>query len=609
MARITKPPGSIRRSQVITTWGPGALMDLPNDSIILAGLDDWPDKSKLDKVDEPRLTAKVMVATGVKRPKLYAPPVWDDHSGTESRGLNGWRFPGWYLVNEPNRPGVRDRSRRLVQARVLSADRKFDGLKVVPIRFVRACPKGHIADVGWRDFVHRDLVTEGDRCMRQLWLDEPGASGDLSDMTVRCECGQKRSLAEALNFNDKPLGFCKGDRPWLGRDNREDCDQPNRLLIRSASNAYFPRVMSVLSIPDERNKVQDAVLKAWDHLSLVETVAELQYELRKPAVQAILKDIPHDDIMAAIELERDGGQGDERDVKAVEVEAFSRAPEGYGDDVPVDRNFHARRLPTREWKKSSISDGIEAVIQLHRLREVSALVGFSRFEPVTIDIHGELDTDAMYAPLAEEPKWFPAIENRGEGIFLLFNRAVLTAWGGRPKTVERIERMEAGYTAWIKKRTESNSKFKAPNYPGREYVMLHTLSHLLIQSLALRCGYPASSLKERIYVEKDHGFGVLIYTATPDAEGTLGGLVGQARHVEQHLVEAMRNGSLCSNDPICAQNRPDRGPESNMLHGAACHGCCLIAETSCEMGNRHLDRALVVPTLDCSDAAFFGATR
>lgn len=608
MAKKPKPHGTLRRSQVITTWGPGALMDLPNDSIILAGLDDWPHPSQLEAVEEPRLAAKVMVATGVKRPKLYAPPVWDDHPTTPSAGVVGVRFPGWYLVNEPNVPGRRDRSRRLVHAGVLN-DRKFDGLKVVPIRFVRACPKGHIADVAWRRFVHHDIATEGEPCMGQLWLDEPGASGDLSDMTVRCACGQQRSLAEALNFNEVPLGFCNGDRPWLGRDNREDCGLPNRLLIRSASNAYFPRVMSVLSIPDEQNKVQDAVRQAWDFLSQVQEVDELKYEIRKPAVQGMLKDIPLEDAMKAIELERDGGQGDERDVKAVEVEAFSRAPEGYGDDVPVDPNFHARRLPTREWKKSSVSDGIEAVIQLHRLREVSALVGFSRFEPVTVDIHGELDTDAAYAPLADEPTWFPAIENRGEGIFLLFDRHALDAWGERPETVDRIDRMTAGYQAWVDKRTESNSKFKAPSHPGGPYVMLHTFSHLLTQSLALRCGYPASSLKERIYVEKDHGFGVLIYTATPDAEGTLGGLVSQARHIEHHLFEAFRNGSLCSNDPICAQNRPDRGPESNMLHGAACHGCCLMAETSCEMGNRHLDRAMVVPTLDCSDAAFFRAAR
>jgi hypothetical protein len=132
------------------------------------------------------------------------------------------------------------------------------------------------------------------------------------------------------------------------------------------------------------------------------------------------------------------------------------------------------------------------------------------------------------------------------------------------------------------------------------------LSHLLLQSLAMRCGYPASSIRERIYVDADGArFGLLLYTASSDAEGTLGGLVGQAREIEAHLAVAVRAGELCSNDPVCAQHAPGEGMEGRNLHGAACHGCTLISETSCEMRNDYLDRALVVPTLAVHDAALF----
>ena len=141
-------------------------------------------------------------------------------------------------------------------------------------------------------------------------------------------------------------------------------------------------------------------------------------------------------------------------------------------------------------------------------------------------------------------------------------------------------------------------------YPGGPYVLLHTLAHLLIQSLAMRCGYPASSLRERIYAESGR-YGILVYTGTPDAEGTLGGLVQQGRHIEDHLAEALRMGQLCSNEPICAQHAPAESMRNAYLHGAACHGCTLIAETSCEMRNDFLDRALVVPVLGLDDAAFF----
>jgi hypothetical protein len=129
--------------------------------------------------------------------------------------------------------------------------------------------------------------------------------------------------------------------------------------------------------------------------------------------------------------------------------------------------------------------------------------------------------------------------------------------------------------------------------------------HLLLQSLAMRCGYPASSIRERIYVDPEgERFGLLLYTASSDAEGTLG-LVGQARLIETHLAVALRSGGLCSNDPVCAQHAPGKGVEGRQLHGAACHGCALISETSCEMRNDYVDRALVVPTLAVNDAALF----
>jgi hypothetical protein len=145
-------------------------------------------------------------------------------------------------------------------------------------------------------------------------------------------------------------------------------------------------------------------------------------------------------------------------------------------------------------------------------------------------------------------------------------------------------------------------------FPGGPYVLLHTLSHLLIQSLAMRCGYPASSIRERIYADAPAGrFGILLYTGTPDAEGTLGGLVQQARHIEDHLGQALMMSALCSNDPVCAQHAPGKSLESRWLHGAACHGCALVAETSCEMRNDYLDRALVIPVLGVADAAFFRA--
>ena len=125
----------------------------------------------------------------------------------------------------------------------------------------------------------------------------------------------------------------------------------------------------------------------------------------------------------------------------------------------------------------------------------------------------------------------------------------------------------------------------------------------------MRAGYAASSIRERVYADSEtQRYGILLYTGSSDAEGTLGGLVGQARHMEAHLSQALATAALCSNDPICAQHRPESQLEKRFLHGAACHGCTLLAETSCEMRNEFLDRALLVPILGLDDAALFQST-
>jgi hypothetical protein len=155
------------------------------------------------------------------------------------------------------------------------------------------------------------------------------------------------------------------------------------------------------------------------------------------------------------------------------------------------------------------------------------------------------------------------------------------------------------FKEWEKKNSGSGLDF-----PGLKYIFLHSLSHLLITAVSLECGYAAASIRERIYAG-EAGYGILLYTGTPDAEGTLGGLVDAGRHLEQHLTNSIDLGRLCSNDPVCSQHKPNNPQEERFLVGAACHGCLLIAEPSCERRNEFLDRALVVPTVEALGAEFF----
>lgn len=596
---MAKGDGQLRRSQVITTYGPGALIDLPHHSAIVGGLDTWP--GDLEQIIEPRLSQKLERLTGVRSPQLFAPPVATNDPSAPTRGITAWRFPEWFVVqerrdNEQAHPGGVETSRRIVHRRALDKKGRFEGLAVVATRFVRACPKGHVDDLDWRRYVHGDAV-----CTGQLWLDELGTSGGLADLTVRCECKRSRGLYEATILEAKPLGSCKGTRPWLGKTPPEGCGQPARLLIRTASDAYFPQTLSVLSLPEPTRAVEKAVLELWGTLGAVDGPGDLAVFKKLPAVAQKLSRFTDDDILAAIATIK-RGDPKERAVKQVELDALLAAPEGFDEGVPIDPNFHARRLPSRIWNPRGEVPEIEAVTQLHRLREVVTLVGFTRISSVTPDIQGEYEQDLERSALAIDPQWFPAVENRGEGIFLQLRTAAVRAWLARPPVQARIDALVAGHNEWAKDR---KSKRKFPHGP---YVLLHTLSHLLIQSLAMRCGYPASSIRERIFSDGEgERFGLLLFTGSSDAEGTLGGLVQQARETRDHLAHALRAAELCSSDPICAHHEPGLSREGRWLHGAACHACALVAEPSCEMRNDYLDRALVVPVLGTPDAAFFGS--
>ena len=592
--------GQLRRSQVITTFGPGALIDLPDESAIVGGLETWGAETSLEPIEEPRLTAKLTSMTRVNDARLYTPPPEPDHPQDRQRGIGAWRFPEWVVVQESN-PGstgqAGSRSRRMVRRTALDRGR-FDRRPVVATRFVRACSRGHVDDIDWRRFVHGP----DDQCRRQLRLDESGTSGDLAEQIVRCECGKSRRMHEAADVAKFPLGICSGARPWLGRHANESCDLPARLLIRTASNAWFPQVLSVLSLPDRGTEVDEAVEELWQQLQIVTDASSLDIVKRFPAVAARLAALSDDEVLKAIDARRSGGSGAERPIKSAELDALLAVAEGFGDDVPVDPDFHARRLPESVWRRSRSGEAIASVIQVHRLREVLALAGFTRLEPEMPNVEGEYEGEVERAEIALEPTWFPAVENRGEGIVLQLREGAVTEWLGREPVRNRLNQLRDGHAAWTRQRNSERQ------FPGGPYVLLHTLSHLLIGSLSMRCGYPAASIRERIYADYEgKRFALLLYTASPDAEGTLGGLVQEARRIEDHLRYALESAALCSNDPVCAEHVPGHSMEERWLHGAACHGCALIAETSCEMRNEYLDRALVAPALHAPDAAFFGA--
>ena len=601
MKQSKRPPGQLRQGQVVSTFGPGAMLDLPNHSVLVAGLEHWTGVS--DEIPEPRLADKLCILLDVSSIKLYAPPPDPQDPTAPQNGIAAWQFPEWFIVLEASTgdDGSAFRSRMMVHRLALTGGKFIDQNKkrrtVVPIRFVRACRCGHIGDIDWRAFVHGEATD----CKRQLWIDERGTSGDLGEVWIRCECKTERNMSQAAIQQNRALGHCNGNRPWLGPYEKEQCGEPNRLLIRNASNAYFPQLLSVISLPDRDDRIKQAVDSIWDTLEAVENLDQLRYERKKAKVKAALEDLTDDEVLAEIQSRTTGHSEQTKTVKQAELETLIAAKPELGNDQP-DGTFFARTLPAAKWlsPQTPWMNAIERIVLVHRLREVVAQVGFTRFEAAAPDIEGELEIGVRRASLARETTWLPATENRGEGVFLQFKREAIDQWFARPQVQARGRQLESGFNGWLSEHQGSHRKFL-----GLPYIMLHSFAHLLITAVSLECGYPASSIRERIYALPSVGYGVLLYTGTSDSEGTLGGLVEVGRRIHEHIYKALDRGELCSNDPVCAEHQPENKHERRFLQGAACHGCLLIAETSCEQHNDFLDRALVVPTLENLGVEFF----
>lgn len=598
-----KPAGQLRQSQVVTTFGPGAMMDLPDYAVILGGLDHWSGYAERP-ITEERLAAKVTALLRRDSVRFYAPPPDPDDPSAAITGVTAWLFPEWFVAQSEMREGS-VRARPLVYRTDLEKGMTYrrdreKPVKVVPIRFVQACPRGHVSDINWKLFVHG----KEDPCSRPLWIEERGTSGDLADVFIRCDCGKSKALSAATKLNDVPLGFCNGRRPWLGPNAAERCGgsagpvHPNRLLVRAASNAYFAQTLSVISIPETDAKVRAAVDEVWlDYLQDADSLEDIARDRRRQKVSAALEGLSNEEVWQEVQRRKGGPAPTTVGIREAEIKTLLSSPDTVGTDQP-DGLFYARTIPVPSGD-SALTGKLSRVVRVHRLREVIAQIGFTRFEAAVPDVNGELALDVERAELASNQDWLPAIENRGEGVFVGLKPEAIQAWLARDAVKRRSAQLLDGFLAWQKANQATSAKF-----PGPAFIMLHSLSHLLITAVALDCGYAASSIRERIYAS-EAGYGILLYTASPDAAGTLGGLVEAADRIDRYLRQAVELGELCSNDPVCAQHQPDAWQEDRFLHGAACHGCLLLAESSCERRNDFLDRALVVPTVDGADAAFF----
>ena len=600
------PEGKVRLSQIVTTFGPGALVDLLDHAVLVGGTDFWRYDRYKDQgyIDEPRLREAIVAKVGSKLGidlavgrSFRLPPAGDDDAPTASNGIQVAEFPTWFVCQTCRALGSSRNLEREKGRYVHQCANRRKGI-CVPVRFVATCKHGHLEEFPWNWYVH---PSREERCDgSELFLDED-ASGDFSGIRVRCgTCGAVRGLSEARA--PESLIGCRGDRPWLGFEGREEkgCDQKLAMLVRTASSGYFSQSMSALSIPDKARELIDKVSQADVWGVLQDTSREDLPILRRVAkVRAVLGDLDDDAVFEAIESVRKGRPPARDGLRTAECKVFLDAKDEVDGQLPPrDADFFACRLPASRFP---LPPKASRVVLAKKLRHVRAQIGLTRLSATAQNLQGETEDASRLQPLGLAQTWLPAAEIFGEGVLLCLDEQAVFDWEKRPEVIAREEELAKGY--------ERELRGKGPAFPGARFYLLHSLSHLLMASISLQCGYSASAMSERIYCAPASDelpmAAILIMTGTSGAEGTLGGLVEQGRFLGRHLARAWDMASLCSSDPVCAHHSPI-DHSGRHLEGAACHGCLYVAEPACERFNHYLDRALVVPTMGHpAELAFF----
>ena len=376
-------------------------------------------------------------------------------------------------------------------------------------------------------------------------------------------------------------------------------------LVREAS-----RTMNlVISLPQEAGGLARRVTELTDELEGIEAEGDIAAALKfNPRLRSAFAGVEPAALWQAIEAQRGGGSAEVPQPKDEELRLLIGPMDGVSSSAE-DSTFEAAVWSAADapvW----FTKAIRRVLLVKRLREVQALVGFTRFTARTSSLGGlPIDTTKTNrrAQLANDLSWLPAAENRGEGIFIEFDPAAMAEWQASPAVQDRVAQFTKAFeNDWLQSRGLDSEQFP---FPGAPYILLHSLSHLLITEMALECGYGASSIRERIYANREIGYGILLLTSTSGSEGTLGGLVDAGRRIDAYLEKAFERAQLCSNDPFCSEHDPNHPYDIRPTDGAACHGCELIAETSCEQRNEFLDRTLVSRTVavhdDTDDPSFW----
>ncbi len=619
---------TVRTAQSVLQYGVGAMVDFPDQTLMTAAPEYWSDK--IIKIHDERLEK----ALGVD---FFGMP-----GGKDDR-ISYVRFPQWYFCPKCRRfqpikkwyseykrkapLGQREKDPYMSRLRCPECR-----LELVAARVVVVCKQGHIDDFPWVKWVHKRNTNPNAKpnCDNPELTFETGATATagLEGLVIKCKsCNARATLYEAFDpnifmrldgkqENDNADNYmndfvCTGNEPW--KHNSVVCSEYPRAMQRGASSIYFPQTVSSLVIPPYSDRINKEIEDSQAFHECLVKITDYDEDEREEKIKrridgwsheiAIQKSLNRVTVKAILErklLHQENKENTDYLIagtkyRAEEFDALTGAIPG------ID-------LTTGDFLREEISGkrynipGVKGVSLIHKIREVRAMTGFTRIDPPGSSDLGQ-ETYGFVSVKEPETRWYPAYEVRGEGIFLEFDEESISRWIKRyPEVVQRAHILNANYELTMQ--SESSPKVITP-----KFLLLHTVSHLLIRQVSFECGYSVASLRERIYCSShDEGkemAGIFIYTANGDSEGTLGGLVRQGYPdcLPRIFKKAIEGSLVCSNDPVCISTEDGQGRDA--LNLAACHACALIPETSCEEFNVFLDRGVVAGTFMNKNIGFY----
>lgn len=585
--------GDVRQTQLITTYGVGSVVDFVRDTVITAGIDDWDTGRNADNLDARKVfNENLQSLTGAKY--FLEPKVGGGSGWVKTKDIPAFVFPEMLYC---------PKCKRLVTAKEAANANpkkpnkcclsKQDGTPcngtLVASRFVVVCENGHIEDFPYAWWIHGNSGCQSDRTPR-FSMYNVGDRSDIDSLFVKCEtCGKIRGMGGAFAsaaFGGESGYLCSGNHPHLkGKKaiNEPDCDKQLKTRLRSSTGVYFSATVSALLIPPWSSDAVKIVECAYDDLVLMND------NLRAGLAKRVTATVTLDQLLTAYDIvNARKGSALPRSEMNIYQDEYRILSQGKCADKDGDYSAFAADIP------DGFERYFEQITVVDKLTVTEVLKGFTRLKPWSGDNEDSGASKRQLAPLSTYPKeWLPAVQLRGEGIFIRFSENALEAW--KKNVRNRYDKMEQQLgLSYLKSRADRLSP---------EYVLLHTFSHLFIRQLANECGYSAASMKEKIYstfvmpsAGSEKMNGILIYLASSDCDGSLGGLISIAQNPNKFrtiLENMLHKAAWCSGDPLCVTST-EQGFDS--LNYSACHDCVLLPETSCEFRNVLLDRVSVVGT-------------